>query len=53
MSIKSSRGMSSVKAPKMSPKAKPNTGIIVTSGKAIVQKPINKHNANPGFKKGK
>jgi len=53
MAIKSSRGMSSVKAPKMSPNAPANTGIMVHDGKHIVNKPINAHGANPGYKAGK
>lgn len=50
MGIKSSRGMSSVHLPHKTP-SNPNTGNQVVSGKKIVNKPINTHGANPGYKK--
>lgn len=50
MGIKSSQGQSSVDISAAIPK-NPNTGIKVISGKAIVHKAINRHHANPGFKK--
>lgn len=53
MGIKSSNGQSSVNLPGMDPNANPNTGIKVISGMGIVHKAINRHHANPGFKKGK
>lgn len=47
MGIKSSMGASSVNAPSG------KGSIKIVSGKAIVNKAINRHHANPGFKKGK
>lgn len=52
MAIKSSMGQSAVNLSASIP-SNPNTGIKVISGKGIVAKPINRHHANPGFKKGK
>lgn len=52
MGIKSSQGQSSVTVPSAIPTS-PNGGNKVISGHAIVHKAINRHHANPGFKKGK
>lgn len=49
MGIKSKAGQSAVKIGVGIPKD-PNSGIKVISGKAIVNKPINRHHANPGYK---
>jgi hypothetical protein len=51
MGMKSSNGASSVKAPKMGMKNSAPTQIA--SGSHIVNKPVNAHKQNPGFKKGK
>jgi hypothetical protein len=51
MNMKSNRGKSSVKAPKMGMKNSASSQI--SSGSHIVNKPINTHRANPGYgKKG-
>lgn len=54
MGIKSSMGHSSVSVSGGSAiPGNPNSGVKIVDGKTIVNKPINRHHANPGYKKGK
>jgi hypothetical protein len=54
MGIKSKSGMSSVhvNSGSMIP-GNPNNGVKIIGGKHIVNKPINTHRSNPGYKAGK